>query len=123
MPKAAYFTTRLKLTLSVIAVSVADWKVPATVRGYVPAAVPGGSPPPPAHDGNVTRIASMHNKKINPHRRRRGFTPRLPGRTISPASPAIPVSPTNPAIRFPFARTKGDRRRPVACVVVAVTLA
>src|SRR5208282_2838982 len=123
MPKAAYFTTRLKLTLSVIAVSVADWKVPATVRGYVPAAVPGGSPPPPAHDGNVTRIASMHNKKINPHTRRRGFTPRLPGSTISPASPANPASPTNPAVRFPSERPKGNCKKPVAFVVVAVTLA
>ncbi len=53
----------------------------------------------------------MHNKKINPHTRRRGFTPRLPGRTTSAASPAIPASPTNPAIRFPFEPSNGELQK------------
>ena len=119
----AYFTTRLKLTVSVIGAPVANWNVPVTVSGYVPTAVPGGStpPPPPPHDGNVATVASRHNKKINPYRRRPGFTRRLPGSTTNAANPVIPASPTSPAIRFPFECSKGDCRKPVACVVVAVT--
>lgn len=125
--QADYCTTRLKLTDSVIVVSDGDWKVPVTVRGYVPGAVPGGStpppPPPPPHDGNVARAASVHNKKIEPHRRRAGLTRRLPGRTTRAAKPAIPASPTSPAIRSPFARPNGKRKPFVARIVVAVTWA
>ncbi len=90
----------------------------------MPAGVPGGSTPPPlAHDGNIASVASRHNNKINPYRRRPGFPQRLFGSTTSAANPAIPASPTNPAIRFPFERPKGGCRKPVCCMVVAVTWA
>src|ERR1039458_9514750 len=118
--KAAYRTTKLKLTFSITAVPVDDWKVPVTVRGYVPAA---GPPLPPPHDGKVARVARMHKQKINPNRRPPGFPRRLPGRTTSAAKPAIPASPANPAIRFPLERSRGGCRRSIAGVVVTVTWA
>src|ERR1022692_1167509 len=46
---------------------------------------------------------------------------RLPGRITNAARPAIPPSPINPARRFSFEGPNGGRRKPVACVVVAVT--
>src|SRR5580658_4407628 len=123
-PRSSYCcTTRLKLTVSVIVPPSPYWNVPVTVSGYVPTGVPGGSTPTPPHDGNVPKVASRHNKKINPYRRRLGFTRRLPGSTTNAPNPVIPASPTSPAIRFPFEWSKGDCRKPVARVVVAVTVA
>src|SRR5580658_6780817 len=123
-PRSSYCcTTRLKLTVSVIVPPSPYWNVPVTVSGYVPTGVPGGSTPTPPHDGNVPKVASRHNKKINPYRRRLGFTRRLPGSTTNAPNPVIPASPTSPAIRSPFEWSKGDCRKPVARVVVAVTVA
>jgi len=114
-----YCTTRLKLTVCVNA-PVADLYVPVTVSGYVPAAVPGGSPPPIPHDDDVATIESMHKKKINPYRRR-AFTRRLNGRATNAIIPIIPANPARANMRLE-SRRNGDRREPeVGGVVVAVT--